>query len=113
MGPMTDEQLLDVLLLAIPRMEPIPYDVARRQRRLDEAMAARDDEDHACVICAKRARFVIVAGPSDLFGVARWMDLCVRCDAGMRHLMNHWPGDDAALQRLAYLRLEGFVTQAS
>lgn len=111
MAARTQEQLLDQLLIALPGMDLIPGEITASNRRIRQAMAARDEEHHTCVICGQPSRYVAVAGPSALIGGARWMDLCGGCHAGVHQLTDNW--DDAlAAQRWRYLVTEGFIEPA-
>lgn len=107
----TQEQLLDQLLIAIPGMDLIPDEIMSSNRRARQAMAARDEERHPCVICSQPASFVAVAGPGELVGGARWMDLCGGCYAGVRRLTDSWD-EELAAQRWRYLVTEGFIEPA-
>lgn len=39
----------------------------------------RHDEIRDCALCGQRAQAAMIAGPSDLFGAARWLDACWPC----------------------------------
>jgi hypothetical protein len=109
----TEGELLDALLSVLHRLPEIPDEIAGHQRRLDRAQRTRyEDEEHDCALCGGRARFVLVAGPSPLFGDARWLDLCGSCNAAMGRLYDNWPGDESALRRYRYLQAEGIITTA-
>jgi hypothetical protein len=109
----TEADLLDALLGVLHRLPEIPEETASHKRRLDRAQRWRHErEEHSCALCGGRARFVLVAGPSPLFGEARWLDVCGSCNAAIGRLYENWPGDLAALQRYRYLQAEGVITTA-
>lgn len=109
----TETDLLDALLICLHRLPEIPEETASSRRRLDQAQRHRfEEERHDCVLCGGPFRFTIVAGPSPLFGAARWLDLCGSCNVAMGRLLDSWPGDVAALQRYRYLQAEGIITTA-
>jgi len=72
-------------------MESLPFvprlvlaDDARRCRAMDYRA---HDERHACALCAPRyvrAEAAVIAGPSDLIGAARWLDVCWACYGQIR-----------------------------
>jgi hypothetical protein len=56
-----------------------PALLASDQARCRAMEHRRHDEVHDCAVCGQRAHAAIIAGPSDLFGRARWLDACWRC----------------------------------
>lgn len=54
------------------------------------------DEIHDCAVCGQRANAAIIAGPSDLFGSARWLDACWRCYGDIKNDLGALPDDEIA-----------------
>ena len=107
----TESQLLDALLIAIPKMDLIPDDIASSRRRLRAAIEERDAIPRECVLCHGQATVVAVTEASELMGGMRWMDLCASCEAAMARLRASWD-DEAAWRRWRYLVTEGFMEPA-
>lgn len=68
MTELTLERLFSVLP-GLERLAAADRVGAAIERRLTEEL-------HSCAFCPERARMCFVAGPSDLFGSARWLDTC-------------------------------------
>lgn len=87
--------ILASLYAAIAGLEHVGLD----REDWSAAMDARGETDRWCSLCPAGecpARMHIVLGPSDLIGVARWLDLCHACYSRLRDLAS-WGYDDGDL----------------
>jgi hypothetical protein len=73
-----------------------PALLASDQARCQAMEYRRRDEIHDCAVCGQRAHAAIIAGPSDLFGSARWLDACWRCYGDIKHDLGTLPDDEIA-----------------
>jgi len=78
--PAGDYQVLERLWSVMNDLPCVPPLVLAADARRCRAMDHRArDERHDCALCPELARAALIAGPSDLIGAARWLDVCWAC----------------------------------